>query len=125
MPVYAYIIDDNPARIWGLTSRQRKRRVLEAAGVTDIVDDIAAVPQASSVVLFRGDYLFDDRVINYMVQASDVILKIPQGATEALVAAHVPSRSGCSNSNRRLCCRLPLIMFGYWKEGFSTGLTRG
>jgi phosphatidylglycerophosphate synthase len=91
MPVYAYIIDDNPARIWGLTSRQRKRRVLEAAGVTDIVDDIAAVPQASSVVLFRGDYLFDDRVINYMVQASDVILKIPPGATETLVAAHVPS----------------------------------
>ena len=91
MTVYAHIIGDSPVRIWGLTSHQRKRRVLEAAGVTHFVDDIAAVPENSSVLLFRGDYLFDDRVINYMVQTSDVILKIPRGAAEALVAAHVTS----------------------------------
>ncbi|MCP4626957.1 MAG: CDP-alcohol phosphatidyltransferase family protein [bacterium] len=89
MTVYVHIIDDSPAQIWGLTSRQRKLRVLEAAGVTEIVEDISTVPENSSVVLFRGDYLFDDRVINYIVQATDVILKIPQGTTSAFVAAHV------------------------------------
>jgi phosphatidylglycerophosphate synthase len=91
MSVYVHIIADSPVQIWGMTSHQRKLRVLEAAGVTEIVEDIAALPDNSSVVLFRGDYLFDDRVINYLVQASDVILKIPQGSTSAFVAAHVSS----------------------------------
>ena len=91
MTVYAHIIGDSQARIWGLTSYQRKRRVLDAAGITDIVEDIASLPENSSVVLFRGDYLFDDRVINYMVQASDVILEIPLGDSTGVAAAHVPS----------------------------------
>ena len=91
MPLHAHIIDDSPVLIWGLTSRQRKIRVLNGAGVTDIVDDIAAVPENSSVLLLRGDYLFDDRVINYLVQTPDIILEIPREPTGVLVAAHVGS----------------------------------
>lgn len=89
MPLYVHIIDDSPARIWGLTSRQRQMRVLKSAGVTDLADDVAAVPPDSSVILLRGDYLFDDRVIHYVVQTADMILKIPQGPAGTLVAAHV------------------------------------
>jgi phosphatidylglycerophosphate synthase len=91
MSLYAYILNDSPTKIWGLTSRQRQLRVLKGAGVTNIVDDITAVPENSPVLLLRGDYLFDDRVINYMVQTPDIILKIPQGSAGALVAAHVAS----------------------------------
>jgi len=91
MSLYVYIIDDSPAQIWGLTSRQRKIRVLKGAGVTNMVDDLAAVPENSSVLLLRGDYLFDDRVISFMAQSPDIILKISQGSTGALVAAHVAS----------------------------------
>ena len=91
MSICAQIIGDSQTRVWGLTSLQRKRRVLKAAGVTDIVDNIAAVPAGSSVVFFRGDFLFDDRVINYMVQAPNVVLKIPREGKETVVAAHVPS----------------------------------
>jgi phosphatidylglycerophosphate synthase len=91
MSIYVHIIDDSPVKIWGLTSRQRKIRVLKNAGITTIVDDITAVPENSSVLLFRGDYLFDDRVINYIVQTPDTILKIPQGPAGAFVAAHVAS----------------------------------
>jgi len=92
MSIYVHIIDDSPVQIWGLTSRQRKIRVLKGAGVTNVVDDITAVPENCSVLLLRGDYLFDDRVINYMVQAPDILLKISQGSTDAVVAAHVSSR---------------------------------
>ncbi len=91
MSIYAHIINDNPTKIWGLTSRQRLLRVLENAGVTNIADDITAVPENSTVLLFRGDYLFDDRVINYMVKAPDIVLRIPQGSASELVAAHVAS----------------------------------
>ena len=89
MSIYAHFIADSPVKIWGLTSRQRTIRVLKNAGITEIVDDIAAVPENSSILLFRGDYLFDDRVVNYMVQTPDIILKIPAGSAGVFAAAHV------------------------------------
>jgi len=89
MSIYAHIINDSPVRIWGLTSRQRQLRVLKGAGVTNIVDEITAVPENSSVLLLRGDCLFDDRVVNYMAQTPDILLKVQLGPDDALVAAHV------------------------------------
>jgi phosphatidylglycerophosphate synthase len=91
MSIYAHIINDSPIKIWGLTSRQRLMRVLNSAGVTDIVDDIGDLPQNSSVLLVRGDYLFDDRVINYLVQMPKILLKIAKAQTSVPVAAHVGS----------------------------------
>ena len=91
MSIYVHIINDSPTKIWGLTSLQRQLRVLKGAGVTNIVDDLAVAPENSSVLLLRGDYLFDDRVINYMVQTPDILLTIPQGPADAMVAAHVAS----------------------------------
>ena len=89
MSIFAHIIGDSLIKIWGLTPRERKLRVLRGAGVTDILDDIAAAPENSSILLLKGDFLFDDRVINYLVQTPDILLKIPQGPTDAIVAAHV------------------------------------
>jgi phosphatidylglycerophosphate synthase len=91
MTVYSHIIDDSPVQIWGLTSRQRILRVLHSAGVTDIVDDIASLPENSSVILLRGDYLFDDRVIKYMVDSQDVLLQVLDGPTPVIAAARVSS----------------------------------
>ena len=91
MHLYAHIINDCPVKHWGLTSRQRLLRVLKSAGVADIVDDIADVAQKSRVLLVRGDYLFDDRVVNYLVQTPNILLKIPKGQASLAVAAHVDS----------------------------------
>ncbi len=89
MSLYVHFINDSPLKLWGLTSRQRKLRVLKSAGVTEIVDDVTVVPNNSSVLLLRGDYLFDDRVIRYLVQTPGVLLKISQVPTDTVVAAHV------------------------------------
>ncbi len=89
MSLFAHIIGDSPIKIWGLTSCERKLRVLKSAGVAHIVDDIATVPENSSILLLRGDFLFDDRVINYLVQTPDILLKISQGSADTFVAAHV------------------------------------
>lgn len=91
MPIYAHIVNDSPTKIWGLTSRQRQLRVLQGAGVTNVVDEITAVPENRPVLLLRGDHLFDDRVINYMVQTPNILLKIQQGPADAFVAAYVDS----------------------------------
>ena len=91
MTIYAHIIRDSPVQHWGLTSRQRILRVLNSAGVTDIVDDIASLPENSSVILLRGDYLFDDRVIKYMVDSQDVLLQVLDDPTPVIAAARVSS----------------------------------
>jgi len=89
MTVYVHIIKDNPVRHWGLTPRQRILRVLADAGVTDIIDDVASLPAGGSVILLRGDYLFDDRVIKYMVDAPDMLLLAPHQQHSRIVAARV------------------------------------
>ena len=100
MSIYALIINDSPVKLWGLTSRQRKLRVLGAAGVKNVVEDIAALPADSSILILRGDYLFDDRVINYLVKTPGVFLKIPQASTGVFVAAHVAG--GQAHDARRI-----------------------
>ena len=92
MTLYVHFINDSPVKIWGLTSRQRILRVLRSAGVTDIVDDLTGLPDNGLVLLLRGDYLFDDRVIQYLVKTPDVFLRISQASTDPIVAAHVTTR---------------------------------
>jgi phosphatidylglycerophosphate synthase len=98
MSVYAHIINDSLVKIWGLTSRQRLLRVLNSAGVTNFVDNIADVPHNSSVLLVRGDYLYDDRVIKYLVQTPNILLHISKPQTCVPVAAHV----GADQASRAL-----------------------
>lgn len=89
MTIYAHIIKENPVQHWGLTPRRRILRVLADAGVADILDDITALPAEGSVILLRGDYLFDDRVIKYMVDAPDMMLQANRGPNHPVVAAKV------------------------------------
>ena len=42
--------------------------MLKSAGVTEVVEDIESVPKNCSILLLRADFLFEDRVINYMVR---------------------------------------------------------
>ena len=76
-------------RIWGLTSRERILRVLRSAGVTDLVSDLTEVPDKNSIVLLRGDCLFDDRIIHYLLQTPDVLLQVSSLPDNPFVAAHV------------------------------------
>ncbi len=91
MSLFACIVKDCPVKLWGLSCRQRVLRVLQNAGVTDIIEDIGTLPDNVPVLLLRGDFLFDDRVINYLVQNPGILLKVGQAATGVFVAAHVAS----------------------------------
>ncbi|MBW1850354.1 MAG: CDP-alcohol phosphatidyltransferase family protein [Deltaproteobacteria bacterium] len=91
MPIYAHILHESPILLWGLTSRQRLERVLKRAGVTDFIENLESIPNKSSVLLIRGDYLFDDRVINGLVETNDVVLETGSGDARVAVAVNVPS----------------------------------
>ena len=103
MAVCAYILGESPVTLWGLSSRERYRRVLREAGVTAIADDLSSLQPGDSVLIVRGDYLFDGRVLHGLAKSWDVMLEAPAGPSRRVVAAHVPAnlaRDACAILSR-------------------------
>lgn len=75
--------------VWGLSSTERLRRALRAAGVPDEHIGSGPAPQVhpgtDTLVIFRADYVFDDRLIRTMLTAKDTVLF----ASQTIVAVHV------------------------------------
>jgi phosphatidylglycerophosphate synthase len=89
MTLYVYVLEDTPVRLWGLSSPERIRRVLlnrsqgrQIAGLTEVQSD-------ANVLLLRGDYLFDERVLRALAEARDTVLQVDSGRGPVAVAAHV------------------------------------
>ena len=64
--------DSRPVEVWGLSPTERLRRCLRAAGVADA--DVASgvdpplVESGTAMLAFRGDYVFDERVVRILVE---------------------------------------------------------
>ena len=64
--------DSRPVEVWGLSPTERLRRCLRAAGVADA--DVACgadpplVESGTAMLAFRGDYVFDERVVRVLVE---------------------------------------------------------
>jgi len=75
----------------GIVLRQRLERVLRRAGEVHFLENFESVPTQSSVLLIRGDYLYDDRVINKLFETTNVMLQAGPDGARVVVAANVPS----------------------------------
>jgi phosphatidylglycerophosphate synthase len=84
------IVGDCSVPVWGLSSRERLRRQLKLAGVTEQADASIPAPDAT-VVLLRADHVFDQRIVSSLVQAPGTVLETSQGPNA--VAAHVDAAS--------------------------------
>lgn len=75
--------------IWGLSTRERLRRALLAAGLSSdqisVGSTVVMSGQEDFYLLVRSEYVFDDRLIRALVAAPDTILM----ANGEVVAAHV------------------------------------
>ena len=87
--VYVRILNESSITLWGLTPRQRIRRVLKDVPASNFVDDVSAVADNHTILLLRGDYLYDDRLLNYLVETPARMLKIDGDKGPMVVAAHV------------------------------------
>jgi hypothetical protein len=87
-----------PMEIWGLSTTERLRRAAQAAGVPlgniGVGPADAAMTCPRPLVIFRSDYVFDDRLVRGMVAAENTILMPTDAASgnERCVAAHVEAR---------------------------------
>ena len=102
MSCYIHILDKTPIQLWGLSSSQRIRRELEwelsslkgkdsalvSAAPIEFVDDLQQIPADGEVILFRGDYLYDVRIITNLIGAANTLLQVSEDGAGVTVAAH-------------------------------------
>ena len=107
MSCYIHIFDKTPIQLWGLSSSQRIRRELEwelsslkgkdsalvSAGPIEFVDDLQQIPADGEVILFRGDYLYDVRIITNLIGAANTLLQVSEDGAGVTVAAHTGAAS--------------------------------
>jgi len=75
-------------QLWGLTSAERLKRLLTRLGVEGIT---SGAPPATTepVLLLRGDYVYDERVLGQLVSSESPILLTADASTAVVVAARV------------------------------------
>jgi len=79
------IVGDCAVHVWGLSSPERLRRQVAAAGVSDIAPATQPPGPGRSSLLLRADHLFEQRTINDLVGRQQLVLR----CGETPVAAHV------------------------------------
>jgi phosphatidylglycerophosphate synthase len=79
----ALLLHESPVRLYGLTGRERLRRVLARLGVELLGP--GAPPPAGGLIL-RGDHLYDERVLAGLARSPDTVLV---DGTGQAVAAHL------------------------------------
>jgi phosphatidylglycerophosphate synthase len=89
MALYTYIHRECPVKIWGISSGQRIERVLKTSGESTLVNDLSVLKSNDSVLIFDGEYLFDDRLVQYMASTPNLILQLESEGKKVAVAAHV------------------------------------
>ena len=89
MSMYAYIGNDPDIRLWNLTSHTRYHRILAKMGIQNFVNTIQELPSDNSVLLIRGDFLYDERVFSYLLKHINVVLEVPTAVGLRPVAAYV------------------------------------
>jgi len=113
MAIYVRILQESPIRLWGLSSRERLDRMLTKAGMTNYYEHDQPAADEDSVLLLRGDFLYDQRVILNLLGDVGILLEVnaPQGPRP--VAAHV---SGAQAD------QLEAILSGEGSHDFPDGL---
>jgi hypothetical protein len=80
MTNHSLIGGDSEARVWGLGGRERLLRSLRAQKAR-VVDDPGAVPPGDTLLLLRGDCIYDARLLmRLLADRSDLILSEESGA---------------------------------------------
>ncbi|MCP4337687.1 MAG: CDP-alcohol phosphatidyltransferase family protein, partial [Desulfobulbaceae bacterium] len=91
MSLFIYFTNESPVKIWGLTSADRIEKVLKASGKRCLAGELSFLQEGDSVLILRGDYLFDDRLVKYLATTPNITLQLEDEQQEMVVAAHVPA----------------------------------
>jgi phosphatidylglycerophosphate synthase len=125
------MVNDVPISLWGLSSRERLKRMLVRAGNLTFIEDLASLPSNSSVLILRGDFLYDDRIIKRLVNEENTLLQISIKKNPVPVAAVVTSQLAVEavailseNSLAKDIPEISTVRLQDWSSGFQTQLRK-
>ncbi len=87
--IYWFICHESDIRLWNLTSRERLGRMLDRIGSYQFVSDLEDMPPESSVLIIRGDCIYDERVFRSLSNEKNIMLEMELGGSAVPVVAHV------------------------------------
>lgn len=90
--MHAVVLGDSAVRVWGLTAAERIERQLQSAGIELYRGNAEALPPDSTLLMLRGDCLYDDRVIRGLIKARRALLEVDDDGDAFPAAAHVDAR---------------------------------
>lgn len=85
----AVVLGDSAIRLWGLTPAERLQRQLRAERIRVLRDDLSTLSPGTTVLLLRGDCLYDARVIRGLAKSREALLEVEVAGCPMPVAAHV------------------------------------
>jgi len=88
----AVVLGDSAVRLWGLTPAERLARQLRAERIRTAPADLSALGPNATVLLLRGDCLYDARVIRGLAKSRDALLEVEVDGHPMPVGAHVRAR---------------------------------
>lgn len=94
--IHAVVLGESLVPLWGLTGTERLVRQLRALGVHLWHDEPAGLPAGSSVVVLRGDLLYDARVLAGLVARPGAMLEVPSDGRTMRAAAHVEAHQAAA-----------------------------
>ena len=65
----AVVLGDSPVRLWGLAPAERIERQLRSEGIDLWQGQLEALPANETLLVLRGDCLYDSRVLRGLVKA--------------------------------------------------------
>lgn len=83
--IYIHIVNESETNIWGLSGRERLRRMLKRFAQSKLVDNPEQIPAPAQVLLLRADYLFDSRVLVALIdKQANLVLTTDEGQPVAI-----------------------------------------
>lgn len=77
---YVHIVGDSETNIWGLSGRERLRRMLKSFTQIRLVDNPELIPVHCLAVFLRANHLFDSRVLEALINAkTNLLLETEEG----------------------------------------------
>jgi phosphatidylglycerophosphate synthase len=94
--MHAVVLGDSPVRLWGLTPAERIQRQLRSEDIDLWRGGLEALPANETILVLRGDCLYDARVIRGLAKARQAMLEVDAGGGLLPVAAHVTAEQARS-----------------------------
>ena len=89
MSTFAFVLEDPPVKLWGLSARERLRRQLKGVGGVIMLKPDQAPPAAGRFLLLNANFLFELRTLAGLLELDNTALTYPGDQTVAAAIVDV------------------------------------